>query len=78
MNKTPLTKRGRPKPENFENAVIRLYESGAITSGTFYNLTRANKITNGEAIRVLTDLVLMTRDKQLEAARKLKESLLKE
>ena len=62
----------------FENAVIRLYENGAITSGTFYNLTRANKITNGEAIRVLTDLVLMTRDKQLEAARKLKESLLKE
>ena len=31
MNKTPLTKRGRPKPENFENAVIR----GTLSTAVF-------------------------------------------
>ena len=62
MPKTPLTKKGRPKPENFENAVIRLYEAGVIGSMAFYNITRADNITNGEAIRVLTDLAIMTRD----------------
>ena len=35
MPKTPLTKKGRPKPENFENAVIRLYEAGVISNSSF-------------------------------------------
>ena len=62
MPKTTLTKKGRPKPENFENAVIRLYEAGVISNSSFFNITRAEKITNGEAIRILTDLAIMTRE----------------
>jgi hypothetical protein len=62
MPKTQLTKKGRPKPENFENAIIRLYEAGVIPGSTFYNITRADNITNGEAIRVLTDLAIMTKE----------------
>ena len=62
MPKTPLTKKGRPKPENFENAVIRLYEAGVISNSSFFNITRAEKITHGEAIRILTDLAIMTKE----------------
>jgi len=49
---------GRPEPEDFDNAVMRLLEAGAISDGLAFELTRASGVTKGEAIRVLTDIII--------------------
>ena len=48
----------RPEPEDFDNAVIGLLEAGAISDGLAFELTRASNVTEGEAIRVLTDIII--------------------
>tara|TARA_Y100000034_G_scaffold130245_1_gene188183 strand:+ start:4241 stop:4468 length:228 start_codon:yes stop_codon:yes gene_type:complete len=48
----------RPEEEDFDNAVIRLLEAGAITDSVAFELTRASNVTEGEAIRVLTDIAI--------------------
>ena len=49
---------GRPEPEDFDNAVMRLLEVGAIHATLAFELTRASNVTEGEAIRVLTDIII--------------------
>ena len=63
---TPLTKRGRPKPESFSSSALRLYTEKIISENTFMNLNNATRVTRGEAIRVLTDILIATKQKHDE------------
>ena len=51
-------KNKRPKPESFDNAVYRLLEHEVSGGMTAFELTRAENVSNGEMIRVLTDIAI--------------------
>ena len=70
---TPLTKRRRPKAESFSSSALRLYTNKIISENTFMNLDNASNVTKGEAIRVLTDILIATKkrhDEELERWKK--------